>query len=914
MMLKMLTSLLPGRSARDEDENQGPDPNLGGSRPVTQAEVKDLYRRPNSFTDLLPWTDYDPTTQVFLLEDQNSVGALFELTPASSEARTPEYMEDLRQQIQGALTDAVPEVDGSPWVLQVFVQDDPALGGVTDHIRAYARERSEDNPFRDAYLAEVDDHLHRISQEGGLFVDQQVTGGAWRGQKRRVRACLYRRSISGDLSPEETLNQVAAQWATSLEAVGVGVKRCKAQDLYEWLVPWFNPRPEVADGDPEKLLNVAPYPGDEDLPFGRDLAELFTYSMPVSDAEAGVWRFDGMPHAVLNVQSLRQAPKTGHFTAERQAGENIYALFDRAPEGTILSVTITIQPQDQVSNHIGQIHAASRGDNIESRLALEEVETAQEELARGNKLYPTQIAFYIRAEDDTQLVRRCNELASRLVANGLQIITREAELLPLDTYLRALPMAYDPALERVTRRSRYVYADHLAALLPLYGRTKGTDHAGFLFYNRGAEPLMFDPLHPSDRKKNAHALILGPTGAGKSALLTYLILQMVAVYRPRIFIIEAGNSFGLLGQYLDHRGVSVNQVSLNPKERVSLPPFAAATQLLDDPLVDRKIEEEDLDEDDEDNIEEGRDLLGEMQIAAKIMITGGDPREEAHMRRPDNTAIANGILRAAKNVRAAGREQVLTEDVVAGLHEVAKEEDSPERRKRVSEMAQSMEVFCHGFAGKVFNRAGERWPEADVTIVDMGIMAREGYEDQLTVAYVGLMNHINDLVEQHQHSERPTLVLTDEGHMITTNPLLAPYVVKITKMWRKLGAWFWIATQNLEDFPDASRKMLNMMEWWMCLVMPKEEIEQIARFKDLTSEQKSLLLGARKEPGKYVEGVVLADQVETLFRNVPPPIALALAMTEKHEKSERRKIMDELGCSEVEAAEEVARRIGGDAS
>jgi hypothetical protein len=37
---------------------------------------------------------------------------------------------------------------------------------------------------------------------------------------------------------------------------------------------------------------------------------------------------------------------------------------------------------------------------------------------------------------------------------------------------------------------------------------------------------------------------------------------------------------------------------------------------------------------------------------------------------------------------------------------------------------------------------------------------------------------------------------------------------------------------NLEDFPDAGRKMLNMMEWWLCPVMPKEEVEQIARVKD----------------------------------------------------------------------------------
>jgi hypothetical protein len=191
----------------------------------------------------------------------------------------------------------------------------------------------------------------------------------------------------------------------------------------------------------------------------------------------------------------------------------------------------------------------------------------------------------------------------------------------------------------------------------------------------------------------------------------------------------------------------------------------------------------------------------------------------------------------------------------------------------------------------------------------MGLLAREGYEDQLSVAYLSMMSHINALVEARQRDARPTLVVTDEGHIITTNPLLARYVVKITKMWRKLGAWFWIATQNLEDFPDASRRMLNMMEWWLCLVMPKEEVQQIGRFKDLTDEQRRLLLSARKEPGKYTEGVVIADSIEALFRNVPPPLSLALSMTEKHEKAERAAIMRELTCTELEAAYVQAERI-----
>lgn len=188
-----------------------------------------------------------------------------------------------------------------------------------------------------------------------------------------------------------------------------------------------------------------------------------------------------------------------------------------------------------------------------------------------------------------------------------------------------------------------------------------------------------------------------------------------------------------------------------------------------------------------------------------------------------------------------------------------------------------------------------------MTILEMGLLANEGYEDQLALGFMGLMNQINGVVEREQYSQRPTFVLVDEAHLITTNMLLAPYLVKIVKMWRKLGSWLWLATQNMEDFPNSAKKLLGMFEWWIAMVCPKEQIEQIARFKDLTPEQKSMLLAAHKEPGKYTEGVIIADKVQALFRNVPPPIALALAMTEKHEKRERAQIMEEKQCSELEA-------------
>jgi len=190
-----------------------------------------------------------------------------------------------------------------------------------------------------------------------------------------------------------------------------------------------------------------------------------------------------------------------------------------------------------------------------------------------------------------------------------------------------------------------------------------------------------------------------------------------------------------------------------------------------------------------------------------------------------------------------------------------------------------------------------------------GHLAREGYNAQLSIAYISLINTVNNIAERDQFLGRPIINVTDEGHIITKNPLLAPYVVKITKMWRKLGAWFWLATQNLDDLPKAAEPMLNMIEWWICLSMPPDEVEKVARFRELNASQKALMLSARKEAGKFSEGVILSKSMEVLFRAVPPSLYLAMAMTEPEEKAERFQLMQQHGISELDAAFRVAEKI-----
>jgi hypothetical protein len=100
-----------------------------------------------------------------------------------------------------------------------------------------------------------------------------------------------------------------------------------------------------------------------------------------------------------------------------------------------------------------------------------------------------------------------------------------------------------------------------------------------------------------------------------------------------------------------------------------------------------------------------------------------------------------------------------------------------------------------------------------------------------------------------------------------------------------------------------------MIEWWICLNMPPDEVEKIARFRELTPAQKSMMLSARKESGKFTEGVVLSKSMEMLFRVVPPSLYLALAMTEPEEKKQRYDIMQATSCNELDAAIEVAATL-----
>lgn len=639
---------------------------------LTEQALNTSYRKGPSFVDWLPWVEFLPGSQTLLLEDGRSVGAIFELNPVGTEGRSTAFLEQVRDTVTDALQDAFDEHERAPWVIQFFCQDEDDSEAWLETLAAYALPEIRDSAFTHEWLTQMTNHMANLTREEGLFLDNTVTRTRWRATWRRTRMVIYRwlPGLSPDEpSPEETLNHICERLTAGLKAAAISAIRQNEQDIHRWLVRWFNPAPPVEDK--KAFWRQLDLPEAESLPVITDFAERLLTSEPRSDAENGVWWLDNRPHKVVVVDRLRKAPPPGLLTRETSRGDGINALFDLLPSGTIMNLTVVVYPQDKLEQHISHLSDRAIGDNTDSEYTRRDCHEVRSYLKDGHKLYRSTLAFYLYAPDTDTLFRQQRQLHSLLLNAGLVPVQEQHEVTPLSHWLRWLPMCFDPLRDTRGLYTRLNFVQHIAGLLPVYGRETGTGHPGICYFNRGGAPLCFDPLNKLDRTQNGHLLLLGPTGAGKSATLNAKIAQLMALHRPRLFIIEAGNSFGLMADYAAAHGLAVNKISLRPGSGVTLPLFADAWRLVEQAVTDAEPPE------DEENDGDGqRDVLGEMEITTRLMITGGEAKEDARLTRPDRAMIRQAIIAAAHTCYEEKR-QTLTQDIRDALFGLSKDTSLP---------------------------------------------------------------------------------------------------------------------------------------------------------------------------------------------------------------------------------------------
>ncbi|HBC3543919.1 TPA: conjugative transfer ATPase [Vibrio parahaemolyticus] len=935
-------------------------------KPHSLNDRRALYKEAKSFADFLPYAEFLDSESMMLMDDLVSVSAVWEIEMASSEAVSEQVLQGIEDSIFSSL-DRITKTTlaNGQYVLSAYTNDSYDLGSDFEEIEASIHPAWKGSALAEAYLSSLKRMFNGLESENGLFQEGDgPTSRPFRGGKRIPKLFLYRRvplnSRNGKNEIREreikALRELREDIEDALSGQGIRLKRMNREGFYEFMVRWLNPKPAATDGSVNKLLEINPCPPKELAALESELPLSFLFNTPRTDSEKGIIEFDGCPSRFIQVDRISRVPKAGALTAEKGVTvkdkvEQISS-FDLLPTGTTFVKHIFFQAQEEVESRVLNIEENSQFIDSRAQLVNEEAQKTRESMAQGAVLLKVEMGFFVTAITMDRLNQKSRQVSNIAQSKlGLGVIEPKNNLFPVESYLRNLPLVMDPMLDTRRRRGRLAWLHHSVSLMPFIGRKRGNEHHKdqrcMTMFNRGGEVLNIDLLN---REANAHAVLLGPTGTGKSATLNKMIVEVLLFHNARLVLAEAGLSFDPIMDFLEAQELDVQRININSgamgkpiapfanarkaREKVlkemqdsgikqdivvesllqKLPEYfwnLSELQVDEDATEERKAEatrkmalviEETMKDFDASPEQLEKDYLGECVMIAKIMVTGGNVKEEENFRLRDETHLGEAIMDAVTIADLNGEELVRPEHVMKALRARANNPDlglDEKMKSRLNEMADVMHMYTTGVRGDVLNKQAEGFRKCDCLHVELGIAQRSGYEDLLCLSYLALLNQVNDIAERKEleGDDRPIYLITDEAHLILNHPMLAPVAIKIVRMWRKYGAWFFTATQDTTSFKGGAEAILILAEMFITLAPPESEIEHLKKLLKLTDEQESLLRSSRFVKKTYTEGIYLNRQRKsgTLFRILQPSFCLSLAGTSDEEKQERQATMREFG-------------------
>ncbi len=179
--------------------------------------------------------------------------------------------------------------------------------------------------------------------------------------------------------------------------------------------------------------------------------------------------------------------------------------------------------------------------------------------SNGKVLSNATISFLVEEDESDRLINTLN-------LKGINCF-KEDDPMTFPMFLESLPFFYRKEHEMVLQRSRKMYPENVADMMPLYPEFRGTDtgeNATHIYLDRRGNPVTIDLFKSTT---SAHTVVLGATGSGKSFFMNDFILQANRG-ECQILVIDKGNSYKRNCKIFGGK-----YIVLNPNNPVTMNPF-----------------------------------------------------------------------------------------------------------------------------------------------------------------------------------------------------------------------------------------------------------------------------------------------------------------------------------------------------
>jgi hypothetical protein len=168
-----------------------------------------------------------------------------------------------------------------------------------------------------------------------------------------------------------------------------------------------------------------------------------------------------------------------------------------------------------------------------------------------------------------------------------------------------------------------------------------------------------------------------------------------------------------------------------------------------------------------------------------------------------------------------------------------------------------------------------------------------------------LLNKVQTYAERFKSEGRPMVFLTDDAQLFITDNVAGDLIDKVAHSWPDLNMWLWLGAKSLMDFPGSVVAALmgdNTIENKILLSIDSLNTERLIGFGPFLSKSRQMIELALKELPKHNQDVLINAWGLSLFCRTLTALPLALSMNDGHEKQQRKNIMKNRCCTELQAA------------
>ncbi len=594
----------------------------------------------------------------------------------------------------------------------------------------------------------------------------------------------------------------------NLRPLGITGRRLNQRECFDEIFHQWNPaRESPKDFDPEDL----------------------TRTIPQTDIAIDLQGFciGEMEHRVLSVKSFPDHTISG-----------LSSILTSMPVGAKIYVSIKVPDQIKEIARLktdrrvayAMVFGKRAGvRDLDSEAKFTELENLLEQLiSRGEKIFHVSVNAVLRSKNTEQLERLTHDTinAFRLM-NGTEAIWETFPALQVFRDL-AVPNAKSP------ERARKLKTSNLSDLLPLFTPWEGSTRPVVLFKNAATRSVFsFDPFDSTHT--NYNALISGGSGAGKSYLTNFILLQALAE-NPYLYFVDIGGSYKKLAENLGgayiplslDSGVVINPFDLSKGETAP---------------SDQKI----------------KFLVGLVEIMTK-------EEEVTHLPR----LLRSEIELAIRDVYKKSSSPTLSD-----LQKTLSTHANPD----LVNISKVLSTWCgHSAYGKFLDQKSTVSLETKITAFDL--KGLEQFPDLQSVALYIVTDLIWRKVEELKSYKK--YVIFDECWRLLKTEAGIALVEDAFRTFRKLGASAIAISQDIDDFAKSKISTAILpncsMKWIM--MQPQADGERLKELLNLNENEVETIQGLAQDKGVYSEVYLIAQDKKAHLRIEASPLEYWISTTD----------------------------------